>query len=160
MRARSLFRRFALLPLAALAIMTGGVAAAQTQDTDIRPLAERVVGDDLFEAFTGVTHDGAYNFDGVGEPRGRYRETHNPDGTVEYSDKRVSESGAWIIVDDMLCFTYQTMNGGCFRVWRVDNCYYYYSDAIPETPGEAGRDYWTARSVAEGETAGCEARFS
>ena len=44
------------------------------------------------------------------------------------------------------------MEGGCFRVYKVGNCFYYYNDQIPEFSGELDRDYWTARSVKKGRT--------
>ena len=141
------------------ALLFGLPAFAQSQSIDIRPDAERVVGDELLEAFMGVTHDGAYNFNMAGQARDRYRETHNDDGTTDYIEGDYVQKGAWIIRKDALCFWYPDLNGGCFRVWRVDNCYYYYSDTQPEREDEIQEEYWTARSVKRGENASCEARF-
>ena len=151
--------------LACALLFAGCVNAhAQTQDTDIRGLGERVVGEDLLDAFLGVTHEGAYNFDAGGRAGMRYVETHNADGTADYAEEGVEVTGAWVILGgsgaERLCFQYPDMPGGCFRVWRVANCYYYYSDLVPEVPDEVEREYWTARSVAKGEDAVCEALFS
>ena len=148
----------------ALALLFAGTAHAQSQDTDIRGLGERVVAEDLLDAFLGVTHEGAYNFDAGGRAGMRYEETHKPDGTADYSEDGLKVTGAWAIRGkpgaERLCFRYPDMPGGCFRVWRVANCYYYYSDLVPEVPDEVEREYWTARSVAAGEDAVCEALFS
>lgn len=139
-----------------------GSAAAQSQSTDIRPNANRIMGEALLDEFMGVTHDGAYNFTDDGEPRRFYTESHHEDGRVTYAEDGVKEDGVWIIKRDSLCFAYKndTMNGGCFRVYKVGNCYYYYSDMIPEFDGELDRDYWTARSVKAGETPDCDPGLS
>jgi hypothetical protein len=118
-----------------------------------------VVGDELLDAFMGVTHEGAYNFNAAGVARDNYVEAHKEDGTTEYVEGELIEKGAWIIRAESLCFWYPSMNGGCFRVYRVDNCYYYYSDTLPESDDEIQTDYWTARSVKRGENASCAARF-
>jgi len=61
-------------------------ALAQSQKTDIRPHANRVLGNDLKSSFIGQTHSGAYNFTKKGEPTHFYQERHNKDGSVSYSE--------------------------------------------------------------------------
>jgi len=135
---------------------------AQSQSTDIRPHANRVTGNDLKAAFTGQTHSGAYNFTPKGEPTRFYEERHDKDGRVAYSEGDGIEAGIWRVFEDTLCFLYEnnTMTGGCFRVYRVKNCYYYYSDNLIEHEDELDRDYWTARSTLKGEQPNCEAALS
>lgn len=149
-----------LLSLILLALPAG--AAAQSQKLDIRPYAKRVIGDALRKSFSGKTHDGAYNFTEQGQSRFRYLETHAPNGDVVYSENGRPEAGLWDIYEDTLCYAYvsKLMTGGCFRVYRIDNCFYFYSSTLPEREDEAGRDYWTARSVIDGEVPECEAAFS
>ena len=144
----------------AAGLMLATTSHAQSQDTDIRGLGERVTGDDLYASFAGVTHEGAYNFNLDGVPRSRYSEAHNTDGTTDYIEGDLQQKGAWVLREDRICFWYPDLNSGCFRVWRVDNCYYYYSDQFPESADELSRNYWTARSVKRGENATCEARFT
>jgi len=151
--------------LAGVALLLLGMPAlAQSQDTDIRGVGERVVGEALLEAYLGVTHEGAYNFDAGGRAGARYTETHNPDGTTDYAEEGETMTGAWVILgkggEERLCFQYPVQPGGCFRVWRVANCFYYYSDSLPERADEVEREYWTARSVKRGEDASCAALFS
>ena len=137
-------------------------AAAQSQSTDIRPDATRVIGDDLLHAFKNVTHEGAYNFTDDGEPQRFYSEAHHDTGLTTYIEGKINTTGAWLIRKDSLCFAYPEtdMAGGCFRVYRVGNCFYYYSTAIPQFADELDRDYWTARSVKKGERPECEPGMS
>ena len=147
------------LAFTAMLSLAAGTAWGQSQTTDIRPYAERVTGEALQDAFNGITHEGAYNFTPEGMATRRYVETHNEDGTTDYAEGDEAIQGTWAIAGDYLCFDYPVLSGGCFRVWRVANCYYYYSDDIPELGDEIDRDYWTARSVVRGQDASCEALF-
>lgn len=137
-------------------------AEAQNQQTDIRPQAQRVVGEELRAQFEGKVHKGAYNFTFEGRGLNNYSEMHYPDGRVVYQEDEVKAEGVWFINRDNVCFVYEksAMTGGCFRVYKVANCYYYYSDQIRETEGELDRDYWTARSVLEGQSPECDAAIS
>ncbi len=139
-----------------------GLATAQSQKTDIRPLAHQVVGEELQGYFSGVTHDGAYNFSRDGRAQSFYTETHEPNGDVIYQEGELKSKGIWFIRGEALCFAYenQNMTGGCFRVYRVENCFYYYSTRIPRRDDELDRDYWIARSTRKGEAPKCEAAIS
>ncbi len=160
-------RKFLKAVLAALLLATAllarpSIAMAQSQKTDIRPNANRVIGDDLRAAFKGNTHSGAYNFTEKGQPTRFYEEFHGENGRVNYKEGKLAEPGAWLIYKDTLCYIYDTsdMPGGCFRVYSVANCYYFYSDRLIERENELDRDYWTARSVIKGEQPKCEAAVS
>ena len=135
---------------------------AQSQSTDIRPSAERLMGEDIERAFRNVTHKGSYNFDHYGLASNSYTEEHFPDGRVAYHEGDITLRGQWYEENDNLCFSYENdlMGGGCFRVYQVQNCFYYYSDQIPLTEWELGEDYWTARSVVKGEMPKCEPAIS
>lgn len=137
-------------------------SASQSQTTDIRPHALRLSGEQIKAEFKGITHEGAYNFNAVGEARNNYVETHLEDGRTIYKEENLASRGVWLVNDGTLCFVYEDdmLAGGCFRVYKVKNCYYYYSDQLIEHPDELDRDYWTARSVREGETPQCEAAIS
>jgi len=154
--------KFLKATLAAL-LLTGPITAqAQSQKTDIRPNANRLLGDDLRASFKGKTHSGAYNFTEKGEPTRFYEEAHSADGRINYSENGRKDPGTWLILKDTLCYLYDAadMPGGCFRVYRVENCYYFYSDQNIERRDELDRDYWTARSVHKGEQPQCEASIS
>ena len=133
-------------------------AYAQSQSTDIRPKAKRIKGDALLAEFMGTTHEGAYNFTPEGEPGRYYIEEHHEDSRTTYTEGDITTDGIWMIMRNQLCFQYRSnqMAGGCFRVYKVGNCFYYYQDSIPENSGEINRDYWTARSVKKGEAPNCD----
>jgi len=137
-------------------------AAAQTQDTDIRPDANQLLGDEIKTTFSNVTMDGAYNFGRNGKAQSFYIEKHNPDGTLTYEEDGQVDPGRWFVRKDALCFMYPSnrLSGGCFRVYQVKNCYYFYSTSRRQVAGENGRPYWTARAVKKGERAGCEKAIS
>ncbi len=156
-------RKF-LKPIIAISLTLSfsSVSAAQSQKTDIRPDANRLMGESLRTAFSGRTHSGAYNFTEKGQPTRFYEESHGVDGRISYSENGRKDPGTWLIMKDTLCYLYDAsdMPGGCFRVYRVENCYYFYSDRMIERQDELDRDYWTARSVHKGEQPQCEASIS
>jgi hypothetical protein len=137
-------------------------ASAQTPETDIRPNADQLTQDQIKTRFSSGTFDGAYNFGRDGKAQSFYTETHNPDGTVSYTEDGETMPGRWFVRRESLCFTYPSnrMAGGCFRVYQVKNCYYFYTTSIPQAEDELARDYWVARAVPLGETAGCVAAIS
>lgn len=155
-------RKFLSLCFMAALIGLPVYAAAQSQKTDIRPNANRILGEELRQSFAGKTHSGAYNFTERGEPTRFYEETHGADGKISYTENGRNDPGTWLIMKDTLCYIYDAadMPGGCFRVYRVENCYYFYSSQNVERGDELDRDYWTARSVVKGEQPKCEAAIS
>lgn len=112
--------------------------------------------------FSDADMDGAYNFGRNGKAQSFYREKHNPDGTLTYQEDGLVEPGRWFVRDDALCFMYPSnqLSGGCFRVYQIKNCYYFYSTSRRQVAGENGRPYWTARAVKRGERAGCDKAIS
>ncbi|MEP4051593.1 MAG: hypothetical protein ABJN22_05050 [Litorimonas sp.] len=151
-------------PAIAIAIGLGFsvTAAGQTQDTDIRPNADQLTPEQIEAVFSNAEMDGAYNFGLNGKAYSFYRETHKPDGTVIYEEDGIAEPGRWFVREDALCFTYPSdlLAGGCFRVYRIENCYYFYSTARRQTATENNEPYWIARAVKRGERAGCEQAIS
>jgi len=143
--------------IAALSL-TPVATMAQSQKTDIRPHANQVLGDEIKTIFSGQTHRGSYNFNSQGVARNGYTESHSPDGRTFYSEGDLESDGVWYVAGENLCFVYKNegMNGGCFRVYRIQNCFYYYSSNIPQRQDELDRDYWVARSTPKGETPDCE----
>lgn len=149
-----------ILAFACWALPQSGVA--QTQDTDIRPNANQLVGDEIKSVFSGATMDGAYNFGRNGMAQSFYVEEHKPDGTLTYREGDDIEPGRWFVRRDAICYMYPSnqLAGGCFRVYQIKNCYYFYSTLRQQARHELGEDYWTARSVKKGERAGCEQAVS
>ncbi len=151
-------KRIILTCLALTVLMTPYVTAhAQSQTLDIRPKAERLTSVQLLSAFKGVTHDGAYNFNLEGLAGAHYLETHRDDSRVEYRESGRHFDGVWTIRKNMMCYTYagDGLGGGCFRVYRIKNCFYFYSSTFIERENELDQNYWTARSVKQGEEPLC-----
>lgn len=151
-----------IMSLSLMLAVLPSLTFAQSHTEDIRPHANRIMGEDLITHFKGVTHKGAYNFDLKGRPGNLYTEQHHDDGRVSYDEGQGNKVGVWTIMRDMLCFMYkdQAMSGGCFRVYQVKNCYYYYSSDFVARDDELEQNYWIARSTKDGETAQCDAGVS
>lgn len=137
-------------------------AHAQSQTTDIRPDAKRLKGDELLGAFVGHTFDGAYNFTEDGEPRRFFTELHKDNNQAIYTEKGQTTDGIWMILRDAICYRYKSdrMTGGCFRVYKIGNCYYFYDQRRQENAREIGENYWTARSTRKGEVADCDPNYT
>lgn len=146
----------------ALTLVATLPAQAQSQTTDIRPDGKRLKGDTLLEAFLGQTFDGAYNFTEDGEPRRFFSEDHHEDNRVSYTERDKTTKGIWMIMKDAICYRYKsdTMTGGCFRVYKVGNCFYFYDQRLRETTVEIGENYWTARSTRKGEDPDCDPNYT
>ncbi len=154
------FHTFASL---SIALSLPAIATAQSQDYDVRPEAARVTGAALTAAFKGVIHEGAYNFDANGRPGVRYTERHLANGRVAYAENDDMINGNWIITpNDTICYSYDSneMGSGCFRIYKLGSCFYFYSDFWTAREDELDQDYWTARSVKKGERATCEDMIS
>lgn len=139
------------------------IALGQSQDYDIRPDAAQVTGQALSDAFKGISHEGAYNFDPRGRPGALYTERHYADGRVSYTEQGLTIKGQWAVTPgDTICYAYDSDNigGGCFRVYQLGSCYYFYSTFRVEREDEIDQDYWTARSVKKGDRATCEDMIS
>jgi hypothetical protein len=115
------------------------------------------MGNDIKTAFSGSTMDGAYNFGRNGLAESFYVEDHKADGTLTYTEGGNVDAGRWFVRRDAICYMYPSnqLAGGCFRVYQVKNCYYFYSTMRKQANYELGENYWTARSVKMGERAGC-----
>ena len=138
-------------------------AQAQSQDYDVRPDAAQVTGDALTSAFEGQTHDGAYNFDQRGRPGARFIERHYADGRVVYTEDKERITGRWTVTPGhTICYSYDSddINDGCFRVYQLGSCYYFYSSYFIARENEIDQDYWTARTVQKGKRATCEDMIS
>lgn len=153
---------FRLVSTLILTLAVSATSFAQSQDTDIRPNADQLTGDQIKSIFSDAEMDGAYNFGRNGKAQSFYREKHFPNGTLTYEEDGQVEPGRWFVRQDALCFMYPSnqLSGGCFRVYRVKNCYYFYSTSRRQVAGENGQPYWTARAVKKGERAGCEKAIS
>lgn len=146
-----------------MALAFAAPAWGQSPDYDVRPQSQKLSTEQLATAFTGVTHQGAYNFDAEGNPGNRYTEWHADDGTILYREDSFVAKGGWTVIDGRICYRYDSVaiSGGCFDVYQLGQCYYFYSARLTRNnarlpSGEEWGDYWTARSVPKGGRATCE----
>ncbi len=154
-----LFRCFLVLLCTSLPAQ----AAAQSQNYDVRPQANRVTGEDLAKSFKGITHKGAYNFDQLGRAGNNYTEQHHKDGKITYREKGEVLTGRWRLTpEDTICYSYENANlgPGCFRVYKIGTCYYFYASYLTARKDESDQEYWTARSVEKGKSATCLDMFA
>lgn len=160
-----MFGRLSLLVLfICVSLCWTEAATAQSQTYDVRPDAVQVTGEALQQNFKGLTHEGAYNFDSLGRPGVRFTERHYADGRILYVENGESFKGRWTVTPlDTICYSYEEKmvgGGGCFRVYQLGSCYYFYSSYFVAREDEIDQDYWTARSVKKGERATCEDMIS
>ena len=137
--------------------------AAQSQDYDVRSQAKRVTGKALTLTFEGLIHEGAYNFDAKGNPGDYFTEQHFANGGIRYKQQDVDITGQWTITpSDKICYSYDSpeLDGGCFKVYQIGNCYYFYSSYRAVDESLLNDSYWTARTVKKGDRATCEQMIS
>ncbi len=80
-------------------------------------------GDDLTALFLDQTHRGYYQADW--ENAGpAFTERMNVDGTTIHVRDGVTTSGTWQTRENVVCFTYEDFNGGCFNMYQRGNCFY------------------------------------
>lgn len=151
-----------IISLTILALTAHAGALAQSQDYDVRADASQLTGEALRAAFTGVTHTGAYNFNTRGEPGNRYTEWHGETGEIIYREGTLLAKGKWTATRDMICYEYQggDLGSGCFRVYKLGSCHYFYSARAALQGGDNLGGYWTARSTVKGKRATCEDMIS
>ncbi|WP_017931178.1 hypothetical protein [Robiginitomaculum antarcticum] len=154
----SQFLRVAAIFVAASGFAAPAHAGEPTQDIDIRPTGEQVTGESLSAAFSGVTHKGSYAILRENTGTKDYTETTFSDGTVTYNEGDMVATGQWRRFGERICYSYEQdhMAGGCFYVYQVGNCYYYYGSNAAGIMGAQDGLYWIARSVKTGETASCD----
>jgi len=123
---------------------------------------QRLNGDAILQDFLGTTFNGAYSLTKDGEPTRFYTETHQENSEVLYVENGESFPGIWTIRRNLMCYDYYSdaMNGGCFKIFRSGNCYYFYGDIVPSHLIGEEKNYWTARSVIKGQTPDCDPGIS
>lgn len=146
-----------ILSALTLVLFLAAPAFAQYQDEDVRVSATQIKGDALKPHFSGVTHLGTYSVTRQNTGVKHYTETTQADGTVLYKEGPLTAKGKWAQFGDRICYTYETegMNGGCFYVYKMGNCFFYYNNNEPGRPSRTNV-YWVAKSVKKGEISSCD----
>jgi hypothetical protein len=117
-----------LINLSVLAALTGS-ALAQTSEIDSYgppdPSQELPLdGDALTALFLDHTHRGYYEVGDWDNTDPAFTEEMRADGSAIHDRDGVISTGTWRTKNNVVCFTYDDLNGGCFSVYQRGNCYY------------------------------------
>ncbi|MEM7729901.1 MAG: hypothetical protein AAF311_11605 [Pseudomonadota bacterium] len=104
-------------------------------------------GDALTELFMGRTHRGYYQYHDLEERDPAFVEEMGADGSAVHNQDGVVSRGEWRTRHNVVCFEYETLNGGCFNVLSGGNCYFIFSAFSQEL---------VAVTVLDGDTPDCE----
>jgi hypothetical protein len=151
---------FAACPAASFAQdMQNNVPMTPNLDGDYLPDPSQELplsGNALFNAFSGMTHRGTYNFERPNIDSFSFVETTGADGTTRHLHGDKIDLGTWKVKANVICFHYTNWDGGthdaCFNVYVKGNCFYHFG----LRSGFGGGGAFTARSVHEGEIPECE----
>lgn len=95
-----------------------------------------------------------------------FSETHNKDGSTDYTEGPVKAKGVWYTLGEQkICYKYpndENMGAGtsCFWVYKQDTCYYGYGIAAMSLGGPRRFEDWSARWVVKGSGGTCDAPIS
>ncbi len=132
-------------------------AFAQDATTKSIRQGERLTEDRILELFSGQKHLGIYN------GGNSFVETHYPDTRVYYEEEGDEpDYGVWTMRDQMLCFVYRSdrYSGGCFRVYKVSNCFYFFYENMPYRKDELQTENWNSKGFMEGTDNDCDPGIS
>lgn len=114
-----------LCTVAALASPT--LAQMSTMDTYGPPdpaVEAPLDGDALKTLFMDHTHRGYYEENDWDNAPPAFTEQMKADGTAIHERGGVTSVGKWRVKSNVVCFTYDTLNGGCFNMYKRGTCYY------------------------------------
>lgn len=118
------FMTFVLsVAVASATLMASSVSWAQTSQPDFQqelPLD----GDALTEIFQGTLHRGYYEFENWDNQDPAFSEEMGEDGSAIHIRNGVRSTGEWRTQANVVCFTYENLNGGCFNIYQRGTCYY------------------------------------
>jgi len=89
--------------------------------------AQRLSGDQLDLAFSGITHRGQYRFTREAVNTFAFTEITRKDGTLTHRQGREVLNGIWNIAGDQICYTYDKIwtYPVCFNIYKSGTCYYH-----------------------------------
>lgn len=138
-------------------------AFAQTADTTPEPEYTPMMKESYEKLLTGKTITGEYRFLRELTKTYDFSETHNADGTTDYTEGQIRSKGIWYVLGEQkICYKYpndENMGGrtSCFWVYKSEDCYYGYSLNQMTLNGPRNYDNWGARWVLKGSGGSCAA---
>lgn len=136
-------------------VLQGTPPPADSEPWNVIPeKAEKLNGDQLRAAFSGITHKGQYRFLRAEIGTFAFTETTRDDGTLIHRQGGETLSGIWNIDGDQICYTYDKIwtYPVCFNIYKSGTCYYH---NIRSSNG-APRNAVTARSTPSTQTPDCD----
>lgn len=128
---------------------------SQISRYDLKPM----LNEELRAVFAGKTHKGVYK--DVRERTGSstFTETTHADGTTDYQEGAMKLKGRWITAGDTICYKYDDpVNPGphCFKIYEVGTCLYGYNPRATTSRGPIDPNYWSVKSLREGDISTCD----
>ncbi len=139
-----------------IAIIFNLSASARDINNDVM---EPVLGQELYTAFAGVTLYGIYKRPRERSGTHQFTEIFNTDGTTEYTEGALKDSGKWVTSNDTICFTYIGEFMGpksCFKVFRLGTCLYSYDPRVISGGKPIVNNAWSVKAKTDQSIANCE----
>lgn len=108
-------------------------------------------GDALTALFMDRTHRGYYEHRDWEDLEPAFTEQMKADGAAIHERDGVISTGTWQTRSNVVCFTYDDLNGGCFSIYQRGNCYYAMSAFTSEL---------VAITVLDGDIPDCEPAYA
>ena len=121
---------------------------------------EPLSGEALKNTFSGKTMDGIYKQQRQRTGTSLFTETFNEDGTTEYNEGDLNDTGYWVVTEDVICFRYTgplSGNVSCFVVFKNGTCLYSYSpNAIQSDGTPYNPNLWSVKTIIRGDVSTCD----
>jgi len=108
-------------------------------------------GEALRAIFMDRIHRGYYEVGDWDDTPPAFTEQMKSDGGAIHERGGVISKGTWRTKNNVVCFTYEDLNGGCFNIYQRGTCYYAMS---------AFSDELVAITVLDGEIPDCEPSYA
>jgi hypothetical protein len=146
--------RFLISTLIGLSALVALFGSALAQTSNIDPYGPPdtsqelpLDGEALKALFMDRTHRGYYEIGDIENMDPAFTEEMKADGSTIHERDGIVSTGEWRTRNNVVCFTYDDLNGGCFSIYQRGNCYYAMSAFTSDL---------VAISVLDGETPDCE----
>lgn len=119
-----------------------------------------LTGEALTAIFHGKTMDGIYKIPRERTGTNKFTESFNEDGTTDYFEGPLVDTGQWIVRGSLICFRYDgALSGGvsCFNVYKSGTCIYSYNPANVRRNGYPVDDnLWSVKTITRGDISTCD----
>lgn len=116
-------------------------------------------GESLTSAFAGKTHFGTYKTTQERTGTNQFREITAVDGTTDYFEGDMNLKGVWRVFDEQICYQYQgdaAPGVHCFAIFEAGTCLYGYDPSVIGPNGPLNANFWSVKSLREGDVSTCD----